>query len=97
MKKKNLFLGLAALIPTAFVALHSTPKLSIRTHLIANGDIKTAVNANIIENEKYTTLNDQPDEKIYSLSEPSTKNGSMQFNFKVKRKYFLYFSKHFLS
>lgn len=97
MKKKNLFLGLVTLIPATFVALHSDPKLSIRTHLIRNGNIKTALNTDIVENEKYTALNDQADEKIYSLSQPAEENGAMHFNYKVKKKWFLYFSKHFLS
>lgn len=95
MKKKNLFLSLATLIPTTYIALHSTPKLSIVTKLILNGDINLALNTDIIENEKYTILNDNTSEKIYSLT--SNSNELSNCNFKVKKIGFLYFSNKFLS
>lgn len=97
MKKKGLFLALSTIIPAAFVALHSNPKTSIRTHILKTGNFKTALNTEIIKNEKYTELNDQEDEEIYTVSEPVNENGTMHFNYKVKKKWFLYFSKHFLS
>lgn len=97
MKKKGLFLALSALVPATFITLHSTPKNSIRTHLLKTGNFNSVLNTDIIRNDKYTKLNNQENEEIYTLSEPATENGTIHFNYKVKKKWFLYFANKFLS
>ena len=91
-------LGIIIAIIAIFIALHSTPSLSIRAHLLFDGYFLEFFKGDIVFNEFQHNLDkdilEKDNSKIYTFTgtDATYREGFLINNFKVKKVGFLYFA-----
>ncbi|ENY99499.1 hypothetical protein ACED96_15205 [Clostridium thermobutyricum] len=91
-------LGIIIAIIAIFIALHSTPSLSIRTKLLFDGYFLEFFKGDIVFNEFQHNLDkdilEKDNSKIYTFTGTNAtyREGFLINNFKVKKVGFLYFA-----
>ncbi|WP_243283734.1 hypothetical protein [Clostridium thermobutyricum] len=91
-------LGIIMAIIVIFIALHSTPSLSIRTNLLFDGYFLEFFKGDIVFNEFQHNLDkdilEKDNSKIYTFTGTNAtyREGFLINNFKVKKVGFLYFA-----
>lgn len=97
MKKRTILSLIAIVIIGTYIALHLTPKLSVRTHLFFKGYFLEAVNNEIIPDIDKNNVENERNIYLYKLSNPPIEKdtqGELK-TYIVYKKGFLYFAKYY--
>ena len=102
IKRRKVFIICIGIFIIAFVVLHSSQKLALRTHLVVMGHPIIAFKTQMTDDVLHNTLNDKSMNKdlsvhYYSLTIPPYDeeiSGTYLKNYRVKHKMLLYFAEY---
>ena len=101
MKLNKIVDKILAVIIVSFALLHSTPELSLRTHLFLKGYIKESINTDIVDDTFHNDVDkemlDRENARCYTVTKPPVHKDTLQElrNYKVTRKGLLYFTEYY--
>ncbi|MGO0905543.1 hypothetical protein ACTPC6_07145 [Clostridioides difficile] len=101
MKRMKLVLTAVLSIIVMFLILHSTPTLTLKTHVFFNGYFKEAITTGIIDDEFHNKIDKEKlskeNAKCYTLTKPPLDKATESYlrNYKVIKKGPLYFTEYY--
>lgn len=99
MKNKKKFLIIILVI--IYLALHLTPKSSLKTHIFLTGHFMEAISTDIIEDIEHNEMDKdeltKENAKCYRLTKPPIEKATQGVlrNYKVRKIGFLYFAEYY--